>query len=96
MARTIAANMTANGSSSPPLVYTGSAAFGTFVNLQVFGIFNGATVTIEARIDGTNWTPLDGGVFTTPKLTTLRLRSADLRATLSNAGASTDVTIITT
>lgn len=95
MTTTIVSNRTSNGSSDPVAI-TGSASFGSFRNIQAFGTFDGATATLEGRIDDTHWTPIDGGTFTEPIMKTIRLRSCDLRVTVSSAGGSTSVSVITT
>lgn len=73
--------------------WNGSHSNDWFANLQVFGTFDSATVTIEASLDGTNWTPIDNGEFTEPLLRTLRLKNCSLRATMTDAGASSSVTV---
>lgn len=89
----ITGTLTSNGSST---AYDWSAKqFQDWeANVQVIGTFNGATVTLEATMDGTNWTPIDNGDFTTPLLRLMRLRYCKIRATVSSAGASTSLAVL--
>lgn len=90
---TIASAMTANGSSAA-YKWSEKQFQDWFANLQVIGTFDGATLTIEATMDGTNWTPIDNGAFTTPLLRVLRLKYCQIRATVSSAGASTSLSVL--
>lgn len=63
-------------------------------NIQVSGVFDSATVTIEASLDGTNW-GTTGISFTAAAVKVLAIvPNCKIRATLSSAGASTDLVVV--
>lgn len=63
--------------------------------VQVAGTFDGATVTIEGSLDdGTTYSPLANGEFTEEEIRILDTPPILVRATISGAGASTDLEIL--
>jgi hypothetical protein len=66
--------------------------------IQIYGTFDGATVTVKLSLDGgvTFTAPPQGiGEFTAETVEPLNLNAPGIiRATVSNAGASTDLTAI--
>lgn len=81
------ARLTVDGSSTP-IDLNSAQNVDYLFNIQTHGTFDGATVTIEASLDGTNFSPVDNGDFTEPVVRTMRLRPCKIRATMSSAGTS--------
>lgn len=59
--------------------------------LQIWGTFDGATITIEVSPDGVQWNPLPDGAFTAADVKDLKVSASKVRAVVSGAGASTSV-----
>lgn len=60
--------------------------------VAVFGTFDGATITISVSIDNTNF--IDSEVFTTEGVKRFDfIRGGYVKATLSDAGASTSISV---
>ena len=77
---------TANGSSQV-IEWTGGT--GTF---WAWGTFDGASVALEASPDGTSWISVGSAVrFTQDGVGAFALSPCKLRATVSGAGAATNV-----
>jgi len=67
-----------------------SGGAGTF---WVWGTFDGASISLEASPDGSNWFVLGDAVsFTEKGVGAFQLGPCRLRATLTGAGAATNVT----
>ncbi|HUD51409.1 hypothetical protein [Parvibaculum sp.] len=86
---TILNGATANGSSTP-VDWTGGT--GTF---WAWGIFGGATISLEASPDGANWFSVGQAVsFSQNGVGGFALGPCKLRATLSGATGTTSVSAI--
>ncbi len=59
--------------------------------LQIWGTFDGATVTIEVSPDEVQWNPLPDGAFTAADVKDLKISTEKIRAVISGAGASTNL-----
>ncbi len=83
-----ATNLTANGS-TPPITYKGDGLV-----YYIDGVFNGCTVTIESSQGISQFTEVSGtSKFSWP--INMVAAGMDVRATVSDAGASTDISIRT-
>jgi hypothetical protein len=80
---TLLENVTTNGSGKA--VQWVSEGSGT---LQLFGTWDGATITIESSINGSNWSPVPNGVFNSDSIVSLEAGLVYIRATVSGVGTS--------
>ena len=62
------------------------------MTLYVLGNFNGATVTLYASPDTVNWVSVQA--VTQTGIIPLNISAAALKATISNAGSSTNINVI--
>mgnify|MGYP003544613591 FL=1 len=62
--------------------------------VQVYGTWNGATITVEGRVhaSATTWKATSGGTLTSDGVISVPETFADLRLTTSGAGGSTSLT----
>jgi len=61
-------------------------------SLQIVGVFDGATVTITGSMnDGANYTAPVNSSFTSEVITPFEMATGKVKATISNAGASTSL-----
>lgn len=60
-------------------------------SLFIFGTFDGATVTIQDSMDGTEWFDVPSGAFTAKSRANYQTHAQYVRAVVSGAGASTSV-----
>jgi hypothetical protein len=81
-------NATGNGDGSI-IDWNGNDKAGT---LQIEGTWDGATVEIKGSIDGgTTFTTPQGATFTSDIISSFQMGPGKVKATVSNAGASTDL-----
>jgi hypothetical protein len=66
---------------------------GNFVTVE--GTFDNAIITMQLKTSGGGWVPIDGGIITSAKAVFLLASGGGrtVRAVLSNAGASTSLTV---
>jgi hypothetical protein len=84
---TVASGLTSDGSSSP-VVWPGGV--GTLVS---YGAFDSATVTVEANIGGV-WASMGSDAeFTAEGMVNFELPPCKIRATVSSAGAGTNLSV---
>ena len=63
-------------------------------SLQVFGTFDGATVSIQASLDGgTTYSTLVNGDLTESSIVNIALVSCLIKAAISGAGGSTSISV---
>jgi len=62
-------------------------------SLQIFGVFDGATVVVKGSLDdGDNFTIVKGGVFRDSLITSFLMAPGKVKAFITGAGASTSIT----
>jgi hypothetical protein len=89
MANILLENRTTDGSGNSV-----SVASGGYRIIRFRGTFDGATVVVDADLGDSNFVPADDTGRTTEGLLYLALtQGMSIRATVSNAGASTDITV---
>ena len=89
MAQALITNRTTDGSGSAVGVESGGYRI-----IRFRGTFDGATVVIDCDFGDDNWVPADDTGRTTEGVLYLSLaQGMRIRATVSSAGASTDLTV---
>ena len=85
---TLLSNQTTNGSGSTVTIEDGG-----FKLMRIYGTFDGATATLEVDFNGSGtWVADSGGAFTVADNFHLTTKTGmQIRLTVSNAGASTDL-----
>jgi hypothetical protein len=66
---------------------------GEETHIAALGDFDGATVTVETFVDGDWWTVPDGVITTATELVRVNGDGSELRATVSDVGASTNLSV---
>ena len=74
----------------------GGAEFAADIwTVQVYGTWDGATVTFDCSVDGENWEPIADAEFTEDGSVNIELAPrCSIRATVSDADASTSLTAV--
>jgi|SaaInl8_135m_RNA_FD_contig_31_359016_length_331_multi_3_in_0_out_0_1 hypothetical protein len=86
---TLFLNQTTDGDSDP-VDWNGNKPGG----LQVSGVWNGATITIKGSYnDGLSYLSPAGGAYTEDHIGPLEMPTGKVKATLSDAGASTNLSL---
>lgn len=62
-------------------------------DLFISGTFDGATVTLYGSMDNTTFAAYASGVFTAPTIYRLETRMRYLKATITGAGGSTNISV---
>jgi hypothetical protein len=91
---TLLRNASANGTGTPQPLAARPSQGRVPLTYYIGGTFNGATVTLEASPDGVYWQAIPDAAFTDLTIDNLDIAAAAMRATVSNAGASTSITVL--
>lgn len=63
-------------------------------NIYISGTFNGAILTVEAELPGSDvWIPIEGGILTAEGMVVISAAPLSGRVTISNAGGSTSLSV---
>lgn len=89
-------NATGNGAGTSLRLTSGLPNQEVMRTVYALGTFDGASIALESSPNGTTWAPLpiEDGAFTEPGVWNVTLHAPVwLRAVVSDAGASTSVTV---